>query len=143
MPLLTKALYGFGVDPTSASFYRMLLAIPLNIWLIRRNNDKLILSKKQTILLAVDGFLLSAMNIMLYSPYLYMDSGVSTVVHFMYPIMVFILSLIIYKQPATKVEYLAILTSTIGMLLMYDPSAEISLKGFLLAFASAIIFFNL
>lgn len=140
MPLLTKVLYGFGVDPSSASFYRMLLMLPLCALLIKRNKNKLILPKKQSLLLAISGLLLSGMNITLYTSYLYMDSGPATVVHFMYPVIVFILSLLIYKEPASKIEYLAIIASTLGMILMYDPAFAISLKGFLLAFLSAIFF---
>lgn len=99
MPLYAKTIYNNGCTPLSLVFYRFLLPIPFLYLICKRLKVDLKVSKeeiKDLSLISILGY--SATPILLYSSYNYIPSGLSTSLHFIYPVIVTVACIVIYRE---------------------------------------------
>lgn len=141
MPLMAKYIYAQGGNSISLVFYRTFLALPVLYFLSRRSNKnglKISMNELKKILILVIGY--TSTPLLLYSSYNYISSGASTTIHFSYPVLILIGSVLVYKSRISKIEGFCVLLCTAGILLITDFREINNVMGVILAFASGITY---
>ncbi len=86
--------------------------------------------------------LLVATLILLYTSYIYIPVGVGVALHYMYPLVILVFSVVFYRFKCTRQNIYALLLSLVGIVLLSVDSlssGQIPL-GILLAFGSAVVY---
>ncbi len=137
-PILGKLTYLEGSNPISLTFYRNLLSIPFFFAMLRYNKVSLKAEKAQLKQLAVLGFLASVTALSLYGSYIYISVGMSTTIHYIYPVLVTVACIVIFNDKISKDKLVSLILSTIGITLFFEGNINIS--GILIAFFSGVSF---
>jgi len=140
-PILGKVSYNGGSNPIMLTFLRTLLIIPI-IWLILVTKKiKIIRSRKITIQLIIYSILISVLTTtFLYSAYMYIPVGLSTIIHYVYPLVVMILCLVFYKEKINKIKIVALVLALIGVWISFNGAGNCSIKGVIIALLSGIFY---
>ncbi|MFD3156005.1 DMT family transporter [Haloimpatiens sp. FM7330] len=142
MPILAKIAYNDGANAVTVLVFRFFLAavILFPYILIKKLNLKL--SKKQFVHIFIYGAINnSATCLTLFLSYNYMSVGMATTMHFIYPVVVTVLAVLIYKEKLYKGKVIALLCSVIGIYCLVGGShANIDIKGVILAVSSGIFY---
>lgn len=151
IPLFTVPLMLMGMFTPSILAYRFLLASSMLLAILLIKRIDLRISLYEALLLLSLGliYICSAMGLQL--GYLYMPTGIATVIHFTYPIYVILLLLLCYGQRPSLPVMIAILLAFVGVLFITgigNGGRAISMEGFLivaitgLAYASYMVIVN-
>lgn len=130
--LFSIPLLNAGMHAPSILFYRCLIAATLLavICLIRKKDFKI--SPRTAIQLFMMGMLYTMTAMGLIYSYNYISSGVSTTIHFLYPVAVACMMIIFYKEKLSRNLLVAAILSLAGVaLLCWSDSGFISTKGLL------------
>lgn len=124
MPLGANFLYAQGVTPMSLVFLRNLLSLPV-LALLCQKQGGLRISRGALLETSLTGFFGCCITpILLFSSYCYLASGMATVFHFAYPVIVVLGGLVLRERVQKKALFCAILCS-LGILLLIDPSGAV------------------
>lgn len=137
-PILGKLSYAGGNNAVMLTFLRAFLAIPLLYVMLIKNNISFSLTKKEKrdiFILSVFGSSLTTFT--LYASYNYIPVGLATTLHFIYPSLVLVYSIIFLGEKASKIQIIALFISSIGVLFFCDFGSQISITGVMLAIVSA------
>lgn len=137
-PILGKLTYLEGSNPMSLTFYRNLLSIPFFFVMLKYNKVPLKVEKKQSKQLAILGFLASVTALSLYGSYNYISVGMSTTIHYIYPVLVTAACIVIFNDKISKDKVVSLILSTIGITLFFEGS--INIIGIFMAFLSGVFF---
>ncbi len=138
-PILGKLSYLEGSNFISLTFYRNLLAIPVIFVFLKYKNIDIRINKQEIKKLALQsafGPTLTALT--LYWAYDYISVGMSTTIHYIYPVMVTAICILVYKEKISKEKIAALVLSTVGVAMFFEGS--FSLAGVTLALLSAVFF---
>ena len=141
MPLMAKYIYLDGVTPFSLVFLRNLLSLPVLALLSILSKQSLKVDLKEfskISLIGIFGCLITP--ILIFISYNYIASGTATVLHYIYPAIVILISILFLKKKPDKVSILSVIICVIGISLFYNPLEPINLKGGALALASGLTF---
>lgn len=118
IPLFTLPLMALGLRTPSILAYRFLIAALAMFPLLLYKRIDLKLTWREGGILLTLGliYVCSAMGLQL--GYLYMPSGIATVVHFTYPVYVILLMFLLYGQKPSGVTVFAILLAFLGVLFL-------------------------
>ncbi len=134
VPLFSINLLHNGIAPNSLVFYRMAFgsAIMLFFLLIRRVNLKISFKEMMTVFLL--SCLYAATSIFLTSSYRLVPSGIATVIHFLYPVVVALTLAIFFKERLSLALLIAIGLAISGVYLLCggNNTSDISTKGVLM-----------
>lgn len=98
IPLFTLPLMAKGMVFDSILFYRFLVAaLAIGVFLILRKETFLITRKELPVLVLL-GFLYSGSALFLFWGYNYLSSGIATTIHFLYPVFVTLIMIIIFHE---------------------------------------------
>lgn len=88
-PILAKWIYLGGGNGVSLTFFRSLFALPF-LWVLGRKQcgGRMRLQKKEVLPLLASGTLMPSTTLLLYASYTYIPVGISTILHFVYPLVV-------------------------------------------------------
>src|SRR6056297_3254866 len=119
-----KVAYANGFNPFSFTLYRSLFAAVALFILIKVYNIDIKATKA------------------LYISFLYMSTGLAMTLHFIYPVVVMVASVFIYKEKIIAKKVLALILSIIGIyfLIGFGSFSNISMIGFWLALISGILY---
>jgi len=106
--------------------------------MLKYNNVPLKVTKSQTKQLAILGLLASATALSLYSSYNYISVGMSTTIHYIYPVLVTAACIIIFGDKISRDKVVSLILSTMGITLFFEGS--INITGILIAFMSGVFF---
>lgn len=125
----------------SILFYRCLFSVLLlGVMCFLRKKDFRI-SPKVAFLLLVLGMLYTITAMGLIYSYNYISSGVSTTIHFLYPVVVSCIMIIFYKEKLSRnLIFAAILSLTGVALLCWNDSGFISTKGLLVVLMTVLTY---
>ena len=139
MPLFTKSLFSFGLNPISSAFYRMSMLLVF-IYLFAKIYLKcdMRLSKYEFFHFLIGAFSFVLTSTLLFSSYNYISVGASTSIHFVYPVIIFIAVSIIKKKIPNLIEVLCIIFTMIGLLTDFTELSNI--KGIFFAVISAFTY---
>lgn len=142
MPLFVKTIYLGGANAISVVFYRNFLALPVLFLLMIKTCPKELRLHKEEIpkFLWVSFIGASLTPLLMYMSYNYIDSSMSTTLHYINPVIVFLILRIFYKEKINKIKALCLAACSLGILLFYTPGAKANLLGIALALASGVTF---
>ena len=135
IPLMTENHMGLP----SILFYRFLFSAIImgGICFIRKESFKI--SSKSFLTIFVLSILYAVTALCLIYSYQYIPSGVSTTIHFLYPIFVSLLMVMFFKEKKSFILLLAAILSLIGVALMcWTGSGSLNIVGILIASVTVI-----
>ena len=142
MPILAKIAYKGGANAITVLFLRFFLAavILLPYIVITKKNFKINKAQlKHIILLAVVGYTATAYTLFL--SYNYISVGLATTMHFIYPVIVTVFAVILYKEKLYSSKILALVLSILGIyLLVGGDNTTLSFMGVCFAIASGFFY---
>lgn len=122
IPLFTIPLMGKGLTSDSILFYRFIMAtLALGLMMVMKKESFRIHWKDVPLLIVMALFYTASSMFLLYG-YEVMGAGVATTLHFTYPIFTTLLMLVLFREQASWVTWLAILLAVGGV-------ARLSLQG--------------
>lgn len=129
IPLFTLPLMAKGMVFDSILFYRFLVAaLAIGVFLILRKETFLITRKELPVLVLL-GFLYSGSALFLFWGYNYLSSGIATTIHFLYPVFVTLIMIIIFHEKKSFWTIFAILLAITGVALLSWGDGETKLSG--------------
>ncbi|NCB92822.1 MAG: DMT family transporter [Clostridia bacterium] len=141
MPLLTKVAYQHGSNAYSVAFGRFFIgSVILFLIILCIPNCNIKITRLQLMELVKLSFFYALMPILLYRSYEYIDSGLATTLHFTYPIVVVIIMAVFCKAKPDAKQSLCMCISIVGILLLYTPGGQTSIRGILLAVLSGVTY---
>ena len=139
MPLIAGYIYSDGVTPPTLVALRSLLALPLlaAIALVKNKSIKIPLKALPSVFL-IGFFGMFLTPLLLFVSYQYIDSSVSTVIHFIYPVFVATGGAIILKEKFNIFALTGTVLCVAGILLFYDPRLSLDITGSIFALFSGL-----
>lgn len=107
MPIFAKFCYNSGMNSYNVLFFRFLIASILLLLYLKIKGISIKIKKHQLkILFFLSTIGYSATSILLFLSYNYISVGMATIIHFVYPLMVTIVSFFIYREKITLKKFL-------------------------------------
>lgn len=120
-PILISKTYELGNNFMMMAFIRNILVLPFIFLYIKVRRIPMAVSKDQLFKLSVLNILGTSLSLLvLYLSYTFIPVSLATSLHFIYPSIVAILSVIVFKEYMSNLRKLAVLSSLIGVLLFID-----------------------
>lgn len=141
MPFFAKNIYAMGGNSVNLCFQRFAFSIPF-LYLIARYGQKasLRVTKEQGKKIFILSLGLGGTPLLLFSSYNYISSGMTTTLHFVYPVLVVLCSALIFKETLTREKFFCCFLCVCGILLFYTPGEEGSMLGAALALGSGVTY---
>lgn len=142
MPLVAKMVYEENGNSLTLTFIRFLLSIPLLYLIIKiKGGIDLKITKLEFYkisLLSILGY--SATAILLFTSYSYISAGMATTVHFIYPVLVVVACMVIYKDKPNIIKIISVILCIVGILMFYNNEGLLNIHGIIIAFSSGITY---
>lgn len=139
MPLVASYIYADGVTPPTLVALRSLLALPLLAAIAFLKNKGLKIPLKALPSVFLIGFFgMFLTPLLLFVSYQYIDSSVSTVIHFIYPVFVAVGGAIFLRERFNKFALAGTVLCVAGIFLFYDPRLSLDITGSLCALLSGL-----
>ncbi|MEA4919544.1 MAG: DMT family transporter [Clostridiaceae bacterium] len=142
-PLWVNIFSSGGGNSMLLTFFRNLLFLPFCAIALKKSGQPVFqkvtrqMSRKITILSVIGAGLT---QILLFSSYRYMASGICTTVHFIYPLFVFLMGAVFFGQRLTRRAVICLAICLSGLACFYPRGQQISLKGLIIALISGITY---
>ncbi len=139
-PLFALPLYQKGLSPDSVLFYRYFFAIILLAMLMKYHGQSFALKRKEILPLAIMGILFSISSLTLFMSYNYMDAGIASTILFLYPIMVAVISALVFHEKLSLMTIIAIVLAFWGISMLNENGSgkPLNFMGLLLVALSAL-----
>ncbi|WP_346929318.1 DMT family transporter [Clostridium sp.] len=142
MPILAKLAYKGGANAINTLALRFTFASIILFFYIKTKKLSLRLNKEQIKLILFMGVIgYSMTSILLFIAYNYIDVGIAGMILHTYPLMVMVLSIVIYKEKFKLKKFLYLMVTTIGVFIMLDVNVgSINTIGVVLVLLSALCY---
>ena len=141
-PILVKMLYGAGMNVLSVLVQRNLFILIITFFLVRFYlKESLRVSRTHLVRLFVIALFANLLTpILLQTSYVYIPSGMSTTLHFVYPVITVLEGALFFREKIGKVKWICVVACTLGVVMFYTPGGEVDLVGVALAILSGVTF---
>lgn len=141
MPIMAKLIYAEGVNAMTLVCLRNLLALPSLAVLAFWQRKTLKIPLRSFLSMSIPSLFGCALTpVLLFSSYVYLASGTATVFHFVYPVLVLLISFVFLKKKIVAGTLVSIILCFGGILLFYDPQQSLHWGGAALALSSGLAF---
>lgn len=143
IPILAKLSYSQGGNPFNVLFLRFLSAAVMLFLYLKIKGISLKIKKRQFILLMIFGILgYSGTALCLFLSYNYIAAGLATMILYLYPSIVTILSFIIYGEKLYRKKIVSLVVSLLGVYLLigFTGGSLINIKGLILALLASLFY---
>lgn len=143
IPILAKLSYSQGGNPFNVLFFRFLSAAAMIFIYLKIKGISLRIEKKQFFLLMLFGILgYSGTALSLFLSYNYIAAGLATMILYLYPSIVTLLSFIIYGEKLYAKKIVSLFISLLGVyfLIGFTGGSVINIKGLLLAMLASLFY---
>lgn len=140
-PLITKMAYSYGIHAIGLSFYRCLFSLPFLYVMSKKVHHHVVVEKslrKNLILVGLLGSTLTTLFLNL--AYSYIDMGTASTLHFMHPMFVTIMCVLIYKEKLSLMKGISLILALLGVSMFMDTSNLSNSTGVLFAILSAFTY---
>ncbi len=140
MPLLTKIIIARGATSLTIAFFRVFYVTIVLFFVLKIKKIDLYLEKRDllsAILISIFGSGLTI--IILNESYNYVDTGIATSLHFLYPLFVAILCCFFYGEKIKKKQIISLSFALVGII-CFMSKGNGSLFGYFLAIASGLTY---
>ncbi len=121
VPLFVKTICAGGGNSITASFLRFSIAVPIMFVFLKTRGVSLKITPielAKTALITVFGY--GGTAVLLFSSYNYIPSGMSTTLHFMYPVFTILGCVIFLREKVSPVKILCVILCFAGILFFYN-----------------------
>lgn len=140
-PLLATHIYALGTSPNTLVFMRALMVIPILFLLMKKDHESLKISRHDLLGIMIVTMLGNGLTTILLSvSYQYINVGIATTLHFLYPIFVALLCRFVFREKFGRQKLLALMFAVFGILCFFDMSKGNSMLGLFLAAASGFTY---
>lgn len=140
-PILGKLTYSEGSNTMTLTFFRSFFSFPVLFVLLKVRGQKLGVSKKDFLTLALLGFLGAfATGLMLYDAYNYISVGLTTCLHNIYPVLVAVASVAIFRDKISRSKVLALILALVGLWTILAGDMRLNMIGVMLALGSGVVY---
>ena len=139
--ILGKVTYAEGSNTIMLTWCRSLFSIPVLFAVVKAKGASLSVTKhqlKSLILLGITGASLTSM--FLYGAYNYISVGLTTCIHFIYPVIVAVVCVVVFKEKISRTKIAAIVLSVVGLLMFLEKDLNLDPRGILLALLSGVAY---
>ncbi len=140
VPLFTKIVLSMNYDVIAIGFFRFLGLGIFSACMIKIKKVPLKLDVSILPSIALDSFFQVLTLILLSTSYLFIPTGNATSLHFMYPIFVFLILYFYYKNHFSRVQWIALILSILGILFFIDFGNMNNGIGMLIAIVSGLTY---
>src|ERR1044072_170360 len=139
LAIFGRFLYAHGLDTFTMLFLRLGLAALLMLVILLLRREKFPRGKILLPLIGMGAVGYVGQSFSYLTAIQYASAGLVALLLYLYPMFVFILSVIVFHEKATWVKIVAILIAVLGTALTVDPAGG-QLPGILLAISAALIY---
>lgn len=141
MPLMARYIYAEGVNSITLVWLRNVISLPFLFGLGILFRESFAVKPKDAAWIVVIGTFGCAITpFLLFSSYNYINGGVATVFHFVYPAVVLLLEFIFLRSRIRWASAVAIALCVLGICLFYNPGESFDLTGSALALSSGVTY---
>lgn len=140
IPLFTLPLMKAGMAFDSIIFYRFLFATLALAGMMKLHKESFCIERQDIPVLVVLAVFYTVSSLFLLWGYGYMGAGVATTIHFTYPVFVTLLMLLLFKEKASWITWLAIVMAVYGVAKLSLKEGELTLDpvGVIIVVLSAV-----
>ena len=141
IPLFVKTICAGGGNSVSAAFYRFFLSVPILYIYLKAQGISMRITRTEfakIALITIFGY--GGTAVLLFSSYNFIPSGMSTTIHFMYPVFTILGCMIFFKEKVSPLKLLCVALCFGGILLFYNGESGGSVLGMALSFLSGITY---
>ena len=140
MPLLTKIIIARGATSLTIAFFRVFYVTIVLFFVLKIKKIDLHIEKREWLSVILTSVFGSGLTIIILNEsYNYVDTGIATSLHFLYPLFVAILCCFFYGEKIKKKQILSLSFALIGII-CFMSKGNGSLFGYLLAIASGLTY---
>lgn len=140
MPLLTKIIIARGAISRTIPFFRVFYVTIVLFFVLKIKKIDLHLEKRDLLSVMLTSIFGSGLTIIILTEsYNYVDTGIATSLHFLYPLFVAILCCFFYGEKIKKKQILSLSFALVGII-CFMSKGNGSLFGYLLAIASGLTY---
>lgn len=141
IPLFVKTICAGGGNSVSAAFYRFFLSVPILYIYLKAQGISMRVTRTEfakIALITIFGY--GGTAVLLFSSYNFIPSGMSTTIHFMYPVFTILGCMIFFKEKVSPLKLLCVALCFGGILLFYNGESGGSVLGMALSFLSGVTY---
>lgn len=140
MPLLTKIIIARGATSLTIPFFRVFYVTIVLFFVLKIKKIDLRLEKRDLLSVMLTSIFGSGLTIIILTEsYNYVDTGIATSLHFLYPLFVAILCCFFYGEKIKKKQILSLSFALVGII-CFMSKGNGSLFGYFLAIASGLTY---
>ena len=140
MPLLTKIIIARGATSLTIPFFRVFYVTIILFFVLKIKKIDLRLEKKDWLSVILTSVFGSGLTIIILNEsYNYVDTGIATSLHFLYPLFVAILCCFFYGEKIKKKQIISLSFALVGIICFMSKENG-SLFGYFLAIASGLTY---
>ena len=140
MPLLTKIIIARGATSLTIAFFRVFYVTIVLFFVLKLKKIDLHLEKRELLSALLTSIFGSGLTIIILNEsYNYVDTGIATSLHFLYPLFVAILCCFFYGEKIKKKQILSLSFALVGII-CFMSKGNGSLFGYFLAIASGLTY---
>lgn len=140
-PILGKITYMEGSNTITLTFFRSFFSFPVLFLMLRLKGEQIRVSKRDLGTLIILGFLGAfATGLMLYGAYNYISVGLTTCMHNIYPVLVAVGSIVLFKDRVSRSKLLALALALAGLWTILAGDMTLNLFGVALALGSGVAY---
>lgn len=140
MPLLTKIIIARGATSLTIPFFRVFYVTIVLFFVLKIKKIDLHLEKRDLLSVMLTSIFGSGLTIIILTEsYNYVDTGIATSLHFLYPLFVAILCCFFYGEKIKKKQILSLSFALVGII-CFMSKGNGSLFGYFLAIASGLTY---
>lgn len=140
MPLLTKIIIARGATSLTIAFFRVFYVTIVLFFVLKIKKIDLYLEKRDLLSAILTSIFGSGLTIIILNEsYNYVDTGIATSLHFLYPLFVAILCCFFYGEKIKKKQILSLSFALVGII-CFMSKGDGSLFGYFLAITSGLTY---
>ena len=140
MPLLTKIIIARGATSLTIAFFRVFYVTIVLFFVLKLKKIDLHLEKRELLSALLTSIFGSGLTIIILNEsYNYVDTGIATSLHFLYPLFVAILCCFFYGEKIKKKQIISLSVALVGIM-CFMSKGNGSLFGYFLAIASGLTY---
>ena len=140
MPLLTKIIIARGATSLTIAFFRVFYVTMVLFFVLKIKKIDLHLEKRELLSALFTSIFGSGLTIIILNEsYNYVDTGIATSLHFLYPLFVAILCCFFYGEKIKKKQIISLSFALVGII-CFMSKGNGSLFGYFLAIASGLTY---
>lgn len=140
-PAVASVVYAMGGNAVTLTFYRNLMVVPVLLVLMKRAGVPFRVTRREAGLLLLMGVgFRCTTTLMLYQSYRYIPTGVSTTLHFLYPVGTALLCRLLFRERLGPWKTAALALAGAGMLCFLEADRGYDPRGLVLAACSSLTY---